>query len=155
MSNLYKYNLYLESPYNISESPWERVFLPVFASHDIERAHTSLRTAIVAIHGYTRNAADFFSSVLEATYPRNDTVAIVPYFSDHQVEGWGSNKVNNTASLFWKTSNWMKGLSNMSILLPVLYRNQQLITCRFVVQVLITLLILGTTPHLLMSWILL
>lgn len=54
--NQYRYNMPMESPYNVTSSSWAGLFLPVFATHDIELEHCSVKTAIVAIHGYTRNA---------------------------------------------------------------------------------------------------
>lgn len=60
VDSAYKFNLHLKSPHNISESPWDGVFLPIFSSHDIiAKEHHDVRTAIVALHGYTRNAGGF------------------------------------------------------------------------------------------------
>ena len=138
-SEAHKYNLYVESPYNVSISPpCEGLFLPVYSSHDINEDNDNniIERAVIAIHGYTRNAGElchliiihlilflyffscpvcsilveFFVDIMGAV-SRSDTIIVVPYFPDHVIDGncWGSNPRNNTRSLHWKTSNWMKG----------------------------------------------
>jgi hypothetical protein len=49
---------------------------------------------------------------LQSLNQRKDIIAVVPYFSDVAIDGveWGVPTLNNTVSLHWKTSNWMKGI---------------------------------------------
>jgi hypothetical protein len=56
--------------------------------------------------------AAYYSSLLQSLNQRKDIIAVVPYFSDVAIDGveWGVPTLNNTVSLHWKTSNWMKGI---------------------------------------------
>lgn len=55
----------------------------------------------------------YFSETVASTRLHSNTIIVAPWFSDIQMidDTWGSPNTSlpKSASLFWSTSNWMKG----------------------------------------------
>ena len=52
----YRRNFVVSSPYNHSSYPFSSLFMPLYASHSISTPNANITSAIINIHGYTRNA---------------------------------------------------------------------------------------------------
>lgn len=51
----YRQNLFIKSK-NVTPFPFENVYLPIYSSHNIYGSYSSITTAIVPVHGYSRDA---------------------------------------------------------------------------------------------------
>jgi len=79
--------------------------LPVFASQDWSRPLPAVRRAVIVVHGYDRNAADYLRHVMDARPPA-DTIVIAPQFL--AVEDIAAHHLPASV-LRWKRERWSGG----------------------------------------------
>lgn len=73
----YQYNLLISSPFKSTYDG--EVFFPVFSSMPLDSAQADITRAIIAIHGLSRNADDFFCEALATTKGSAEVLVIAPW----------------------------------------------------------------------------
>ena len=110
----YRYNFPLTSS---DENSDLQLYMPIYSSFNLNESSSSIKYAIINIHGLLRNADEVLCLGLLLIQGRNDTIIIAPYFSMDQIESieWGYNIQDVTSdylSAYWNTSSWLSGGDN-------------------------------------------
>jgi len=79
--------------------------LPIFASQDWSQPLPAIHRAVIVVHGYDRNAADYLRHMMDAR-PAVDTIVIAPQFL--AVEDIAAHLLP-AAVLRWKRERWSDG----------------------------------------------
>lgn len=79
--------------------------LPVFASQDWSRSLPAIRSAVIVVHGYERNAADYARNMM-ALAPPADTLVVAPQFLDP--DDIAAHHLPD-AVLRWDREQWLDG----------------------------------------------
>ena len=131
---LSRHRFYMTSVGDVPPTPFKNIYLPIYSSHNLSNIHIDAKVAIIAVHGYSRSAGNifcaslilhqfqnfrcaytetYFCETIEAVRYSPNTIVIVPWFAADQMfdDDWGSTNdtLPMSASLYWSTSNWMKG----------------------------------------------
>jgi hypothetical protein len=93
-----------------THSKLDNVFFPVFASKSISTPNPKVTTAVIFIHGFGRNADDYFCNGSSAMKKIPNSIAVTPWFGSSQVDGkyWGNQNVSHK-SAWWSTGGWNAG----------------------------------------------
>jgi len=113
----YKYNYPIISADKTITNDELALYLPIYSSQSLVEKDSSIKHAIIAVHGYLRNADEMLCLGIQTANERTDTIIVAPYFSMEQVESteWGTNIQGVTSdylSAYWSSSSWMSGGDN-------------------------------------------
>ena len=113
----YKYNYPIISADKTITNDDLALYLPIYSSQSLVEKDSSIKHAIIAVHGYLRNADEMLCLGIQTARERTDTIVVAPYFSIEQVESteWGTNIQGVTSdylSAYWDSSSWMSGGDN-------------------------------------------
>lgn len=52
----YRYDFLVHSPYGRASNPFTKIFMPLYTTHPLHEMQEDVTSAIICIHGFTRNA---------------------------------------------------------------------------------------------------
>ena len=116
---LSRHKFYMSSAGDMSPTPFKNIYLPIYSSHNLGYSRTAgiFFCASLIVHQFQNfhcaYTETYFCETIEAVRNSPNTIVIVPWFAADQMfdDDWGSRNdtLPMSASLYWSTSNWMKG----------------------------------------------